>query len=125
MEDLNGDSDKILVFRDGNMEMRTPKAKRVVSILSELSVEQCIWRSLDFKHFLTHTVYLACANAALINMFYYIIFSHFKHFTVLFLKTAKEGMLLIALTLRRLMSYIYGAPILDVSRSHTTTQHSR
>ena len=29
------------------------------------------------------------------------------------------------LTLRGLMSYIYGAPILDVSRSHTTTQHSR
>jgi len=29
------------------------------------------------------------------------------------------------LTLTRLMSYIYGAPILDVSRSHTTTQHSR
>ena len=28
-------------------------------------------------------------------------------------------------TFRRLMSYIYGAPILDVSRSHTTTQHSR
>ena len=32
---------------------------------------------------------------------------------------------ILALTLRRLMSYIYGAPILDVSRSHTTTQHSR
>ena len=32
-----------------------------------------------------------------------------------------------SLTLRLLMSYIYiyGAPILDVSRSHTTTQHSR
>ena len=29
------------------------------------------------------------------------------------------------LTFRRLMSYIYGAPILNVSRSHTTTQHSR
>jgi len=29
------------------------------------------------------------------------------------------------LTLRRLMSYIYGATMLDVSRSHTTTQHSR
>jgi len=29
------------------------------------------------------------------------------------------------LTLRRLMSHIYKAPILDVSRSHTTTQHSR
>jgi len=34
-----------------------------------------------------------------------------------------------SLTFRRLMSYIYiyiyGVPILDVSRSHTTTQHSR
>jgi len=30
-----------------------------------------------------------------------------------------------SLTFRRPMSYIYGAPILDVSRSHTTTQHSR
>jgi len=30
-----------------------------------------------------------------------------------------------SLTFRRLMSYICGAPILDVSRSHTTTQHSR
>ena len=30
-----------------------------------------------------------------------------------------------SLTITLLMSYIYGAPILDVSRSHTTTQHSR
>ena len=30
-----------------------------------------------------------------------------------------------SLTIRLLMSYIYGAPILDVSRSHTTMQHSR
>ena len=34
-----------------------------------------------------------------------------------------------SLTIRLLMPYIYiyiyGAPILDVSRSHTTTQHSR
>ena len=30
-----------------------------------------------------------------------------------------------SLNFKRLMSYIYGAPILDVSRSHTTTQHSR
>ena len=29
------------------------------------------------------------------------------------------------LTFRLLISYIYGAPILDVSRLHTTTQHSR
>jgi hypothetical protein len=30
-----------------------------------------------------------------------------------------------SLTLRLVMSYIYGAPILDVSRSHTMTQHGR
>ena len=30
-----------------------------------------------------------------------------------------------SLTIRLLMSYIYGAPILDVSRSHKTTHHSR
>ena len=30
-----------------------------------------------------------------------------------------------SLTVRLLMSCIYGAPILDVSRSHTTTHHSR
>ena len=30
-----------------------------------------------------------------------------------------------SLTLKLLMCYIYGAPILDVSRSHITTQHSR
>ena len=30
-----------------------------------------------------------------------------------------------SLTLRLLMSYIYGAPNLDVSRSHTTTHHTR
>jgi len=29
------------------------------------------------------------------------------------------------LTLRLLRSYIYGAPILDVSRSYTTTHHTR
>ena len=38
------------------------------------------------------------------------------------LKTKRR---MLYLTLRRLMSYIYGAPILDVSRSHATTQHSR
>jgi len=36
----------------------------------------------------------------------------------------REAGEIIALTLRRIMSYIYGAPILDVSRSHTKTQHS-
>jgi len=37
----------------------------------------------------------------------------------------KQWILLAQLTLRSLTLYIYGAPTLDVSRSHTTTQHSR
>jgi len=41
---------------------------------------------------------------------------HFLHVSRIWIKL---------LTLRLLMSYIYGASILDVSRSHTTTQHSR
>ena len=41
------------------------------------------------------------------------------------LRDVLESHIEIQLTLRLLMSYIYGAPILDVSRSHTTTQHSR
>jgi hypothetical protein len=42
------------------------------------------------------------------------------------IKLQSDGInLLPALTLKLLMSYIYGAPILHVSRSHTTTQHSR
>ena len=41
---------------------------------------------------------------------------HFLHVSRIIVKS---------LTLRLLMSYIYGAHILDVSRSHTTTQHSR
>ena len=41
------------------------------------------------------------------------------------ISSLSQIVLLARLTLRRLTSFIYGAPILDVSRSHTTTQHSR
>ena len=47
--------------------------------------------------------------------------ARFLIFSVSFKQFAQQN----TLTLRLLMSYIYGAPILDVSRSHTTTQHSR
>ena len=45
----------------------------------------------------------------------------------LVLQVLRDSRLFDPLPFRRLMSYIYiyGAPILDVSRSHTTTQHSR
>ena len=49
-----------------------------------------------------------------------------KHFAKSFIyRSSLWNFGLTYLTLRRLMSYICGAPILDVSRSHTTTQHSR
>ena len=44
-----------------------------------------------------------------------------NHGSIKILHKVKYGIL----TLRLLMSYIYGAPILDVSRSYTTTHHSR
>ena len=40
-------------------------------------------------------------------------------------RSQRSKLRILYLTLRSLTLYIYGAPILDVSRSHTTTQHSR
>jgi len=51
-----------------------------------------------------------------LNPICYLLAHHFLHVSRIRVKS---------LTIRLLMSYIYGAPILDVSRSHTTTQQSR
>jgi len=52
--------------------------------------------------------------------------SYYKDYTKIMLMVIRKAKIIEhdKLTLRQLMSYIYGAPILDVSRSHTTTQHS-
>jgi len=62
-----------------------------------------------FLNPLNPELYLICYLLALLA-------HHFLHVSTIRVKS---------LTLRLLMSYIYGAPILDVSRSHTTMQHSR
>jgi len=65
------------------------------------------------------TLYINPLNPELNPIFYLLALlgaHHFLHVSRIRVKL---------LTFRRLMSYIYGAPILDVSRSHTTTQHSR
>jgi len=66
------------------------------------------------------TVYLNPLNPELNPICYLLalLAHHFLHVSRIKVKS---------LTLRLLMSYIYiyGTPILDVSRSHTTTQHSR
>jgi len=64
------------------------------------------FESLSEKFYLQNNAYVTCD----VSVIYYDYNSYVKYEY---------------LTLRRLMSYIYGAPILDVSRSHTTTQHSR
>ena len=59
-------------------------------------------------------------------IFHYLELGDFKPHIVMELATIFELVLrTVILTLRSLTLYIYGAPILDVSRSHTTTQHGR
>jgi len=67
----------------------------------------------------------ACQHSAAQTVRYHYILVISVIFITPLYSMKKTSEVLLLLTLRRLMSYIYGAPILDVSRSHTTTQHSR
>ena len=71
-----------------------------------------LWKSSGFINPLKPELNPICYLLALLGT------HHFFHVSRIRVKS---------LTLRLLMSYIYiyGAPILDVSRSHTMTQHSR
>ena len=79
-------------------------------------------------HILVHTLHMQRAqnksNATIHSFQFNDVLSKF-YYQLMHKRTALKWVLKFTLTLRRLMSYIYGAPILDVSRSHTTTQHSR
>jgi hypothetical protein len=66
---------------------------------------------------------MAVSGVAVLLEFYWFRETAYKHRTLFV--DAQWITSLIGLTLRVLMSYIYGVHILDVSRSHTTTQHSR
>ena len=93
-----------------------------LSILSQVGLMiitiSIVLSGLDFFHLLNNALFNPlnpelnpiCYLLALLGA------HHFLHFSRIRVKL---------LTFRRLMSYIYGAPILDVSRSHTTKQHSR
>jgi len=67
-------------------------------------------RSLKYRKPLNAELNPICCLLALLGA------HHFLHVSRIRVKS---------LTVRLLMSYIHGAPILDVSRSHTTTHHSR
>ena len=86
----------------------------VLLVLFYCFVHGCMFGILLFNY--VSFVFLLLCLCILINK--YILINKCSVFSL------QTGILRL-LTLRRLMSYIYGAPILDVSRSHTTTQHSR
>ena len=70
----------------------------------------------DFLHYAAYTCSFNPLKPELNSICYLLALlgaHHFLHFSRIRVKL---------LTFRLLMSYIYGAPILDVSRSHTTTQ---
>jgi len=85
------------------------------------STSEIVWETLIYN-FHIHALHLDIIkvfyspNDAQVNCL--------KNNIKIYIKTAPDTNRCI-LTLRRLMSYTYGAPILDVSISHTTTQHSR
>jgi len=95
-------------------------------MMGGVSPETC-WASYKYEinfdtllHLVRFSIWINPLNAELNPICYLLalLAHHFLHVTSLRVKS---------LTLRLLMSYIYiyGAPILDVSRSHTMTQHSR
>ena len=94
------------------------KVSRKESTSSARNVEACLclkttkWNGGRASH-------INSLNAELNPICYFLALLGAHHF----LHVSRIGVK--SLTFRRLMSYIYGAPILDVSRSHTTTQHSR
>jgi len=94
--------------------------QQAVWSFSEFKSKITIWRR-PYPIFLTDT-HQHCAINPLkpeLNPICYLLAllaHHFLHISRIRVKS---------LTLRSLTLYIYGAPILDVSRSHTTTQHSR
>jgi len=87
-------------------------------LIAKFSHQICVNRSAGSKFGLEVTTY---TDSIVLSLVFSLLKDRrqVRHYQLLL------TVLILALTLRRLMSYIYGAPILDVSRSHTTTQHSR
>jgi len=75
-----------------------------------MDFEEVGWTGVDYINPLNAELNPICYFLALLGA------HHFLHVSRIRVKS---------LTFRLLMSCIYGAPILDVSRSHTTTHHSR
>ena len=83
----------------------------------------CFWGEIlaytDMRHLTTGYVLINPLKPELNPICYLLALLGAHHFLHV------SGIRVKLLTFRLLMSYIYGAPIFDISRSHTTTQHSR
>ena len=97
-----------------------------MTFLLEIEVAKCLCIK-HFKIFVSNIFYITIKDSLVLfnplnpelNPICYLLALlayHFLHVSRIMVKS---------LTLRLPTSYIYGAPILDVSRSHTTTHHSR
>jgi len=81
----------------------------------------CVYKRMLkwFPRFQVATACFSCSPPDLnfLDPYFIFMYTHYNH--------CHRVTAHLQLTLRRLTSYIYGAPILDVSRSQTATQHSR
>jgi len=96
-----------------------PEGDSTCVILSLPRNESRCWKTFPFtcgEHIRSKATLIPRSRCMRVACIFHVTISHFDPKNPLFVQF---------LTLRWLMSYIYGAPILDVSRSHTTTQHSR
>jgi len=105
---------------------RTAKVSQANHCRDSLKSASCyLWR---MQHSCSHTTRFAhCSLTATIRLLQILSPSEqwIAHLCVPCAVTTSASAGTPLLTLRSLTLYIYGAPILDVSRSHTTTQHSR
>jgi len=107
----------------GQQEDRAKQRKKSVWVVGNLIQVQitCLLHKIQ-RHY-SHNNLVGCSGQKLMvlkNWLYHQAANMIKNWNVSGSSTVQH----VILTLRRLMSYIYGAPILDVSRSHTM-QHSR
>ena len=101
------------------LQFQSPSVKKNIKLISESSPGVRAFAQKQNKARQSHTVLFNPLKPELNPICYLLALfgaHHFLHVSRIRVKL---------LTFRLLMSCIYGAPILDVSRSHTTTQHSR
>jgi len=122
MYDNNMHSERIKILMSSGSKKKEPKCICLSKAKASHSQRVCAEDSFSSSHFLHEGLLLSPINPLNpeLNPICYLLAllgaHHFLHVSRIRVKL---------LTFRLLTSCIYGAPILDVSKSHATTQHSR